>query len=436
LEHLTESISLLGKKVDIVHIYANYPDYQWLEARDADVEGVACVDDAARAAVVYLRHYQLAHDINSLDRAKRLVQFILTMQTEDGEFYNFIFGDHSINTKGKTSFKSFGWWASRGVWCLGLGYRVFRESDLAFALSLKAALDRSHQRARALLKRYGLIDTVSGFRVPRWLPYESGSDVTAEMLLGLIEYYDAAPDSCLKNTIEKLADGIMLMQEGNAREYPYGLHRSWETLWHMWGNSQTQALARAGKILGNRAMVESAEREARGFYSRLLKDGFMKEFDLAMPDSKTHYEQIAYAVRPMAVGLVRLFEATGKQEYLTMAGLAGSWFLGNNVLRSPMYDPVTGRCLDGIRDSVTLNRNSGAESTIEALYTLLELEQYPTARKYLSFTRVSVTYENHCFCSVFRNAAGDELTLALDPVTGNLVLLENEASREFHRRYQ
>ena len=35
-----------------------------------------------------------------------------------------------------------------------------------------------------------------------------------------------------------------------------------------------------------------------------------------------------------------------------------------------MYDPATGRCYDGINSPVDINRNSGAESTIEALLAL------------------------------------------------------------------
>jgi len=35
-----------------------------------------------------------------------------------------------------------------------------------------------------------------------------------------------------------------------------------------------------------------------------------------------------------------------------------------------MYDPKTGRCYDGIVSKNNVNKNSGAESTIEALPSL------------------------------------------------------------------
>jgi len=117
------------------------------------------------------------------------------------------------------------------------------------------------------------------------LVYDSGADVSSELLLGLIEYYRVTHDSRVREYIKKLADGLMMMQDGDAATFPYGLHRSWETMWHMWGNGQTQALAIAGLLLNDSAMIQSGEREAQGFYSRLLIQGYMKELDIAHPDS-------------------------------------------------------------------------------------------------------------------------------------------------------
>ena len=139
----------------------------------------------------------------------------------------------------------------------------------------------------------------------------------------------------------------------------------------------------AGVLLGDSAMIRSAEREALGFYSRLLIQGYMKELDIAHPDSNVNREQIAYGIRPIAVGLLRLYDATKNETYEKMAGLAASWLFGNNIAHQQMYDSASGRCFDGIMDSLTLNKNSGAESTIEALHTLVEIDKYPIAKKYL-----------------------------------------------------
>jgi hypothetical protein len=61
--------------------------------------------------------------------------------------------------------------------------------------------------------------------------------------------------------------------------------------------------------------------------------------------------------------------------------------MGNNPAKTAMYDPKTGRCFDGIIDSTTVNYNSGAESTIEGLYTIIEITNNPIAKQYLFSAR-------------------------------------------------
>ncbi len=429
LEHLIEKIEFCGDTVSIVHIYANYPDYRWIDAKESGPEGIACVDDAARAAVVALRHYELTHNASSLATGRSLLKFVMKMQTGDGEFYNFIFDDHTINRLGKTSFKSFGWWAARGVWSMSLGYRLLKDTDPRFADLLKERVYRSIPHVEALMKKYGEVRTAGRLRIPQWLLYDSGADVTSELLLGLIEFYRATGDTRVRVLIKNLCEGLMMMQEGDAATFPYALHRSWETMWHAWGNSQTFALAYAGTVLADTAMVASAEKEARAFYSRMLIAGMQKEWDCADPLKKSEYEQIAYGIRPMTLGLLRLYDATGNELYQKMAGLTASWLFGNNVLNQVMYDAATGRCYDGITDSTHVNRNSGAESTIEALYTILEIQHYPLAMKYLSYKKTSASFGDRSIEGVFRNPSGDELTLAVDLASGTPTLREGKSAR-------
>lgn len=432
LQHLTEKIEFLGDSVAVVHTYSNYPGYEWDAANG---EGIACVDDAARAAVVYLRYYELTRNEGALEQAKPLLRFVMKMETDDGNFYNFIRKDYSINTAGRTSSKSFGWWAARGVWCMSLGYRLLRDRDRQLAAELKAHIVRTFPHIDSLLLNFNRIQSVKGYRVPQWMLYESGADATSELLIGLIEFSHADRDARVIDFIRKHTEGLMVMQDGGIKTFPYGLHRSWKTMWHMWGNGQTQALAAAGKLLKNNKMIRSAEREADGFYSRLLIDGFTKEMDVVDSAKTSRCEQIAYAVRPMAVGLIRLYEATGKVRYLKMAGLAASWFLGNNLLNQQMYDPANGRCFDGITDPTTVNKNSGAESTIEALYVLAELERYETAKKYLQFKKVKQGAAPGYLYAVFENIAHQELTLAIDLKKAELLLLEGGKSVVFRKRF-
>ena len=142
LNFLVEDVDIAGQPMAITHIYSESPRYEWV---DASGEGIAAVDDAARAALVYLTDYESTHDAASLDKARRLLNFVLYMQDEDGEFYNFILDrSGTINKTGNTSFKSSGWWAARAARALGAGYQLFHSIDPDYA----SQLDQAFQRIR------------------------------------------------------------------------------------------------------------------------------------------------------------------------------------------------------------------------------------------------------------------------------------------------
>lgn len=401
LEHLTQTVHLNGQLCDIIHIYSEYPDYQWA---DAAREGIACVDDVARAAVVYLRYFELTGIDSVLPRAQRLLNFVLHMQAEDGEFYNFIDSTLQINTTYRTSEKSFNFWAARGYWALGMGYRIFKTRDQDYAARLKTAFLRCKMPIQKNLAFYNQYADIDGRRYPLWLVNRYGSDATAALLLGINEFLRAETENFFKsskgsvdqvNTFEgcepskgfsedtelatyakQLADGIMAMQLEEGHAYP-GAFLSWPNIWHAWGNAQTQALASLGKTLRDDQLIQAAKREADLYFARLLNDGWLHEWELGKEDQAKRFPQIAYGVRCMALGLLRLFEATGDTTYARQALQAASWLLGNNAAKTPMYDPQTGRCFDGIEDSTKVNLNSGAESTIEGLLTVMEISMQP-----------------------------------------------------------
>jgi hypothetical protein len=377
-----------GDTLRIIHIYAEAPDYEWFPDDD---EGAACVDDAARAAVVYLEHFRDHGSQDARRKAKELVRFVRYMQRDDGLFYNFVWdADLVINEEHENSVaEPFGWWAARAVWALGMAADVLAESDPAFAREAADAALRSLPHAEKYLEQYPETKMMEGYRLPAWLLYEHAADATSELLLGLaaLRASDALTEdeaAYVKRLGDRFGEGIALMQFGSMDQVPYGAHASWVGAWHGWGNSQTQALAEYARLPSQDQdrLLASARREADHFFPRILVDGWLHSFDLQTGEPR-HFEQIAYATRAVALGLLRLYEATGEEQYATMAGLAASWLTGNNVADFAMYDPATGRGYDGIGSYTFVNINSGAESTIEALYTLHEVAQVPEAARWL-----------------------------------------------------
>lgn len=386
LNFLVEDVDIGGQPMAITHIYSEYPRYEWV---DASGEGIAAVDDAARAALVYLTDYEFRRDPASLDKARRLLNFVLYMQAEDGQFYNFIIDRAgTINQTGNTSFQSSGWWAARAARALGAGYRVLRSLDPDYASQLEQAFQRIRDVwAGEVTVNYGKYDQVHGVQVPAWL-IAGGSDVTSIAVLALLEYDSATEgqDAATRDLLVKLSEGLAAYQAGDDRNYPFGWHPDTTTSpysWHAWGSTQVFALARAGQQLARPEWVASAQREADTFYTRLLAGEMVSEWGVLPYE----FPQIAYGVNSIVQGLVALHQATGDDTYGKLAGLAAGWFYGNNAAGFPMYDPTTGRGYDGLHgpSSFRVNLNAGAESTIEALMTLQAMNADPVASRYLLY---------------------------------------------------
>ncbi len=382
LQRLTEVVSWDDMPVALVHIYSEAPDYGWV---DAAGEGLSAVDDVARAAIVYLLYYERTGASEALALARACLNFVLRLQAEDGEYYNFVLDrEGTINETGPTSIKSWGWWAARGQWALAEGYRVFLKEDPAYAATLQEAYLRGEAALGRAIGPVGAYNELHGVRVPAWL-IGNGSDVSALAMLGLASYYQVAPNSQTRHLLTNLGNGVAAYQVGGPGRYPYAAHPSSTTslaLWHAWGSHQVHALALAGRLLDRDDWVESAQREADVLFVRLLSTQLINEM-LPVP---RRGGQIAYGAQVILSGFLELYHATGDVRYARLAGLTGSWFFGNNMAGVAMFDPETGRCFDGI-DGPTpfrVNRNAGAESTIEALYALLRVTDEPAAVPYLT----------------------------------------------------
>lgn len=387
LDHLTENIEIAGIPMLITHVYSEYPDYQWVKASG---EGIACVDDVARCVLVYLKYYEQFGIQEYLDRAKQALNFVMYMEQEDGEFYNFIFHDYTVNKSGETSRKGFSFWATRALRALCYGYKLFSTIDQDYAESLKIHAELTFRPLNEILEDYGKYSSVYGIRVPAWLVCEGG-DATSEVVLALLDYWEVNPTGQVEEMIRKFSRALADYREGGLDQFPYGAHLSWRNHWHAWGNGQTHALARAGRLFDEARWAASAQEEAENFYVYLIGNGLLSGFELSVHGDHriTRFPQISYGIRPMVSGLVELFMATKEERYAQLAGLTASWLCGSNAASQPMYSPETGRCYDGINGPTEVNWNSGAESTIEALLTLFAITDCPPAEAYYHYRLVN-----------------------------------------------
>lgn len=389
LMFLTEIVTIDDREMALVHIYSEYPDYQWV---DAAGEGLACIDDVARAVVVYLWQYERTGDPELLDLARAGLEFTLYMQHEDGEFYNFVFDrEGTINETGGTSYKSLGWWAMRGLWALGEGVRVFDEIDPAYADELAAAYLRTENALAGTLGNYGQYTEIHGFSIPAWIP--GGEPAVAGIgLLGLAAYHESRPNDTTADIITKIADGIAEYRLGDHLNYPFGMHpvrSNAPGFWHDWGAHMTHGLVVAGMALDRADWIESAAVSAESFLMRQMAFERFRHIGV-VPD---RLEQIAYGTNMLVQTYMALYRATGDERYARYGGLATSWYFHNNMAGVQMYYPDSGRVFDGINGPVAwrVNRNAGAESTIEGLMSMIAVADVPAAMDYLQVQPVEIT---------------------------------------------
>jgi hypothetical protein len=361
-----------------IYIYCNAPDYNLVEASG---EGFTCVDDVSRAALVYIRSAKFSSDTAIQARAFNLIRFILEMQSTNGYFYNFLFTNGLINKAGATSVNNANWWSWRALQTLTEAAPLIQNKDADLYAKMNVAINNLIARIKTdLVNLPQTTKIVNGITVPQWLPAGSGTDQSAVMIISLITYCSTNNDDVIKTYIKKLADGIVLMQAGDAAHYPYACFLSWENTWHAYGNIQAFALLKAGIFLNDQSYTTHAMAEIDNFYPWLLQNGFQSSFsvskngDLFRTLTENKYDQIAYGIEPMVFAAAQAYEKTGEDKYADLAGHLAAWLLGANDAGVNMYDVNTGRCYDGISSSSNVNHNAGAESTIEALLTLEKIE--------------------------------------------------------------
>ena len=374
----------MGTKAAGVYIYAEAPDYHPVEATG---EGFTCIDDVARAVLVYSRSKKFAADTAVQSKAIHLIRFILEMQSDNGYFYNFLYTNGLINKFGATSVNNANWWSWRALLTLTEVAPQIKNIDGPLYDQMNAATEKLvSQIKNELINLPQTTKIVNGITIPEWLPATSATDQSALLILGLIPYCTKTGDAVIKDYIKKLADGVALMQAGDATHYPYGSFLSWENTWHAYGNIQAYALLRAGVFLNDTQYTVKALAEVDNFYPWLLQNGYQSSFSLAKDGENfqkltgKEYEQIAYGITPMVFAAVEAFNITGEDKYADLAGHLAAWFLGANGEGVKMFDTATGRCYDAISAAGSVNYNSGAESTIEALYTMQLIEDHPAVK--------------------------------------------------------
>ncbi|GAB3994329.1 hypothetical protein [Nocardioides marmoraquaticus] len=339
-------------------------------------QGAYNADDISRAAIVYVRHFRQTGDHDSLEKARQLLRGLTYMQVtqgrDRGNVVLWMQPDGSLNRSAEPvelpdpSDSDASYWLARTVWALGEAVPAFREEDPRFARFLEQRLALSLGALdRQVLDAYGRYYRADGRRTPAWLVVD-GADASAEAVIGLAAY-NADGGTRLSRRVERqLAEGIAALSGGDARRWPFGGVLPWglsRSIWHAWASQMGGALEVAGRD-------RAAQRDAFVFEPWLITSGGP---DNGRQPTRADRVQIAYGADSRVQNLL----AHGTRAGDELAGVDAAWFFGANASGEPTYDPATGVTIDGVEADGRVNRNSGAESTIHGLLTMLQLDAHP-----------------------------------------------------------
>ncbi len=328
----------LVKTTHIQELTTDFGILQFSNFGSPDPTSGYTLDDNARALIAMIMHYKLYKDPDTLKLIAIYLDFVDTMQQEDGLFLNYIginqkitYQNQEVNLEDANG---------RALWCLG--YVLANSHLLSDAITRKAK--ECFQKA---------LPNIAGFTSPRAISFS---------LKGLY-YYHIGAKTKINPLVEKLVEKLM-------KYYQITSDPDWN--WYedylTYANSVLpEAMMFAYLITGNKKYKKIAEVT----FDFLLSQYFMKgKIQVVSNNGWFHKrnQRTFFGEQPIEVAytiftLELFFEVTKKTKYKEQLKIAFSWFLGNNHLNQIMYNPVNGACYDGLeRDHININQ--GAESSI------------------------------------------------------------------------
>ena len=303
-----------------------------------------CTDDAARAMVVALMHYERDADELSLDLIYRYLSFLQYQQLPDGHFHNFMnYSRQHEDERGSEDT------LGRALW--GLGEAVAHGPT---AIIRMLAGEMFEKALDALQPRH-----------PRAMAYA---------ICGLYSFLQKYSGAALAR--RKLVE---------ITNHLAGWFKADSADWRWFGDELTYANAKMphAMLLSFKATGEERFRQI-GLESLdfLLSVTYRRDyFDFIGNQGwyRRGGERAVLSQQPIEAGYtaeacLTAYEITGSLHYFDMAHAAAEWLMGRNRLGARLYDPTTGACADGL-DPYGPSMNQGAESVICGLLALLAVSK-------------------------------------------------------------
>lgn len=301
-----------------------------------------CLDDNARALIMILMAYQRNKSKEALDLLPIYLSYIHYMQRDDGNFRNFLsFRREYLDEVGSED--SFG----RTVW--SLGYLVHCAPNSSYREFAGELFFRSVPHFQALHHLRGIANTI----------------------IGISYYLKVHPDD--DRLLRELIDLTIPLMDAYEQQRRADWHWFEEKL--TYDNAILPlALLHSSEITGDEKVKQVAMESLEFLDNLTLQHGFLSPVGsygwYHRGKDMPVFDQQAIETMAMVLMYLQAYQSTQRPEFIEKMFVSFQWFLGENILRVPLYDHETKGCCDGLQETA-LNRNQGAESTLAYLISHL-----------------------------------------------------------------
>jgi hypothetical protein len=294
-----------------------------------------CIDDNARALLLAVWACKDKQNKPVLPLLQVYLSFIHYMQTENGEFKNFM-------SYTKVAHEERGSEDSFGRTIMALGFLVNEAPSHLLSKTGAEIFSKAYRHIDQLVSIRGIANSIVG--VCQYIKYNY-------------------PDDLKRDLVIKLANKMVGMYEENK-----------ENGWHWFEPVLTYdnailplALLNAYEISNNETYLTIALESMRFLESKVFHYGILSPIGnegwLKRGHKAARFDQQGIDAMAMVLFYQQAFRVARDKKYLSRMYQSYQWFLGTNDLGLPLYDPSTGGCADGLH-SEGINLNQGAESTL------------------------------------------------------------------------
>jgi glycosyltransferase involved in cell wall biosynthesis len=308
-----------------------------------------CTDDNARALLVAAmgQRYLPTNGWGLDSLSSHYLGFLLyAFNEKEGRFRNFMtYSRQWMEEIGSEDAHG------RSIWCLGKAVAFLQNPG---HLAMSTTLFKKALRA------------AENFHSPRAIAFS---------LVGIHAYLDKfTGDSDVRRVREVLADRLFNQFRNNSKDdWPW-----LENSLNYANGKLPHALLLSGQRTQRKDMIDMGLRSLKWLLAVQTEDkhfvpiGSNGWYEKGGP--RARFDQQPIEANAMIEACVEAFNITRDRAWFEDAAMCFNWFLGQNDLNMPLYDPKTGGCRDGLMAD-GINQNEGAESSLAWLLSLMTLQK-------------------------------------------------------------